>query len=217
MNQIGKVTEAISQMGLSDSLREKLSALEAEKSILERDLGELERRGVPEPAMPSMSAIRQRAQEVLPNLVANDPEVACFMKTLVPNLVVVPYRICDGNSIVLRAHATLYLAALDERPLHGLDIPILRRELRIDLFDEPQRVSFRKEILAKHQNGLKPREIATKLSLTPTAVHNSLALSETMASLGLSDPYVRLTEATTACGLRRHLHPRYRFEPLPPA
>ena len=53
---------------------------------------------------------------------------------------------------------------------------------------------------------------------TPTSAQcrrNSRGDSRRMHTLGLTDPYVAVTEPPDDYGkLRRHLHSRYRFEPL---
>lgn len=163
-----------------------------------------------------MAAIKEKAKEVLPNLAADDPEAGRLMTSLVPDLAVCPYKICDGGSIVWRAKATLFLAAFASDSAREMRSQILERPLTIDLFDPPQRVKFREEILSRRTRGFTTRKIAKELGLTLPTVQRSLALSKVMEAEGLTDPYILLTVATTACGLRRHLHPRYRFEPVPP-
>jgi len=66
-------------------------------------------------------------------------------------------------------------------------------------------------------NGLKQRDIAWELDITQ-AVQRAAAVGRRMAQLGTGDAYLPLTAPPDDDDrLRRHRHPRYRFEPLPPA
>lgn len=98
---------------------------------------------------------------------------------------------------------------------------ILYRHIAVDLFDIPQRVEFRERVVELHQQGLSTRKISGRLGLTQPAVQNALALDQRMKELGLTEPFVLLTEPPESFGrCRRHKKSRYRFEPdtkhLPP-
>lgn len=216
LQQTDNVTDAIARNKSSEALQNKLQSLECLVKQLKGDIDELNDQHVPEPTLPSMDTIKQKASQIFPELAVEDPEVGRMMRSLIPDLHVFPYRICDGDSIVLRAKATLRLGALADSPNGSLLNAVFERELTIDLFDPPQRVRFREKIL-ELRKGKTTREIAHLLGIKQAAVQRSLALSRIMAEKGLTDPFIPLTEATTACGLRRHLHPRYRFDPLPPS
>jgi DNA-binding NarL/FixJ family response regulator len=91
----------------------------------------------------------------------------------------------------------------------------LRRSLVVDLFQPPQREAYRCRVMALTANGLSQDEIASKLNLTETAVQRAVALNRAMEKLGISDPYLPLTAPPDDyTRLRRHKHPRYRFEPM---
>jgi hypothetical protein len=63
--------------------------------------------------------------------------------------------------------------------------------------------------------GTTEKEVDAQLGLTITATQRAAALQRRMDELGLTDPYVAVSEADmTEAGFRRHLHSRYRFEPL---
>ena len=64
------------------------------------------------------------------------------------------------------------------------------------------------------EDGLK---VAKELGLTITATQRASKLHRQMQALGLTDPYVEVTEPPSDLKkMRRHLHPRYKFDPLPP-
>jgi hypothetical protein len=120
--------------------------------------------------------------------------------------------------VVLRARFTLCLAPLVPRAaaLHGLE-GVLQREMVVDLFDPPQRVAYRQQVLDLRAQGLMERQVAERLGITETAVQRAAALGRRMAQLGVTDLYQPVHAPPRDYGkLRRHKHPRYRFEPLDP-
>lgn len=127
-------------------------------------------------------------------------------------------RLCDGGAIVIRAKFQLHLCSL----VPGLNDLTLTREvmtlpLEVDLFEPVQREAFRERVIALRDEGMKQRDIAAKLGITQAAVQYSVKLQATMDSLGLQDPYVPVTEAPMDLHrMRRHLHPRFKFEPYDP-
>jgi len=98
---------------------------------------------------------------------------------------------------------------------HAADVcpdGLLTRTLTIDLFDEPQHIKFRKEIVRLRSIKVKQSLVAEQLGLTVTVVQHAMSLTRKM---GLDDPYQLLREPPAdACKLKRYLHPRYRFRPL---
>lgn len=126
-----------------------------------------------------------------------------------------PFRTIDDGRIVLRAKFWLHLANLlpNKRLQEVLQRP-LERLLRVDLFDSPQRVQFREAIMA-HRENRSEREAAKMLNITITAAQRAANLDRLMKQRGLTDPYVRVLEPPPDFPkLRRHLHPRYHFEPM---
>jgi DNA invertase Pin-like site-specific DNA recombinase len=212
--KIARVTTAIADIGGSQSLQEKLRELETERQSLDEELTRLDQVQAAAPVLPSLDLIKRKAQEVFCTFAAEDQEVYRLMRQLIPDLRVYPYQICDGGAVELRAHFQLDLASLSGTPWPGAVPPVLRRDMVVDLFHAPQRVRYRQQIMAMRAGGLKERQIAAQLRLTKPAVARAAALSRRMEQLGLTDPYIRLTDPPSQSGLRRHLHPRYRFEPL---
>lgn len=211
--QILRITEAISQAGSLESLVAKLRALESEKQDLLVQQDRLDQDLGPEPALPSLEELRGKARDLMQQFVPEDPEAGRILQQLISDLRVYPYRLCDGKAVELRAHLTLDLAALVPG---SVGAELLRHHLVVDLFDLPQRVRCREKIMEARSRGLTERRIAKQLSLTQTAVQNAARLHRVMEAHGLPDPYVRLLEPPPEplSGMRRHLHPRYRFEPL---
>ncbi len=69
--------------------------------------------------------------------------------------------------------------------------------------------------MALRAAGMTQRQVAAHLGLTLPAVQRAINLDRKMKELGISDPYIPVLEPPADCKkLRRHRHPRYRFEPL---
>jgi len=211
--QIRLATDALLEMRKSRSLHERLQELETEQEVIEQQLLDLDTTLLPEMAMPSVEAIKRRATELFSSFLADDPEVGRLMQRLVPKLKVLPYRLCDDGAVVLRAHTVLNLAAFLSKDARGSAAgEVLRRELVIDLFDPPQRVKYREQVMAL-RGKLTERGIASRLGITQPAVQRAAALDRRMKAMGLTDPYLSLHEPPDDYPkLRRHRHPRYRFE-----
>jgi site-specific DNA recombinase len=91
----------------------------------------------------------------------------------------------------------------------------LQHSLVVDLFEAPQREAYRDPVMELTATGLKQREIAWELGITLPAVQDAVALARRMEALGTTDPYLSLIAPPGDYKrLRRHKHPRYRFEPL---
>jgi DNA invertase Pin-like site-specific DNA recombinase len=214
--QLGRVTGAIAEAGMSPALKEKLASLEADRERLLERRDALERQPAPDVALPTMAEIRRLARDALGALAAGSPEFGRLMRELVPHLAVYPYRLIDDGRPVLRAKLTLNLAALvpPAGRVEGLE-EVLRRELTVDLFDRPQRVEFRERVVRLRAGGRTERQVAAELGITVTAAQRAAALQRLMDGRGLTDPYEAVTEPPAACGqMRRHRHKRYKFEPL---
>jgi DNA invertase Pin-like site-specific DNA recombinase len=214
--QISRVTDAIAAAGGSRLLLEKVRQLEAEQEQVEAEAAELSRVPASEVTLPSVERLKQAAAELLAPLAAENAEAHRLMQKLIPDLKVYPYRLCDGGAVVLRARFTLHLASLAPKAaaLVGLE-GAWRREMQVDLFDPPQRVVYRERVVELRAAGLTERQVAQRLGITPTAAQRAAALDRRMRQLGTADPYQPLREPPPDFNkLRRHRHPRYRFEPL---
>lgn len=214
--KIANVTEDVANLGGSRALRDKLQLLEAEEQALDHELADLDQAPAVTVQLPSAEEIRRRANDLLQSLACRDPETQRILRRLIPDLRVYPYRLCDGGAVELRARFTLHLAALTQCASSASGPEgVLRRELTVDLYDPPQRVVHRERVLALRASGLTERQVGREVGITQPAVQRAIQLDQAMKRLGASDPYLILTELPAGPGkLRRHLHPRYRFEPL---
>lgn len=214
--QIQNILEAIKSAGSSLSLVEELSRLETHKAQLEEELRLQYRTDEKCLVLPSMNEIKALAVQSFEELAMSSQEFGRLLRRLIPRIVVYPYRLCDGGNPVLRAHFDFSLVPLlpptpESAPLGAA----LRRSLVVDLFQSPQREAYRIPAKALTENGLSQDEIAWELGITQTAVQRAVALSRAMEKLGVGDPYLPLTAPPDDYKrLRRHKHPRYRFEPV---
>jgi hypothetical protein len=84
----------------------------------------------------------------------DDPDIGWLLHQLSPELHVCPYRICDGGAVVLRDQFFLFLARLIPDPIAQQMVEkVLRKDMVVDLFDLPQRVAHRQEVMRLRGSG----------------------------------------------------------------
>jgi hypothetical protein len=214
--QIGNIVEAIKSYGTSQSLAEELSRLELQKAQLEDEYRQQSCTDERSLVLPSMAEIKALAAKSFEELAVSSQEFGRLLRRLIPRIVVNPYRLCDGGHPVLRAQFTFSLVPLLPQAPESADLAVaLQRTLVVDLFSPPQREAYRIPVMALTENKLSQDKIAWELELTQPAVQQAVALSRAMKKLGFCDPYLPLNAPPDDYNrLRRHKHPRYRFEPL---
>jgi hypothetical protein len=214
--KITNVTNAIAAVGHNDDLVRKLNSLGDQRDGLVAKQAELRHTPDHDLRLPTADQIKQEARQAIVALASDSPELGRLMHQLVPILQVYPYRLCDGGTVVLRAILTLDLTTIANVPWAGEEANgVMRRELIVDLFEPPQRVRFREQVIARRAEGMTERRIAAALGITVVAAQKAAKLHRTMQARCLDDPYLPVTEPPAErTRWRRHLHPRYRFEPL---
>jgi transposase len=76
-------------------------------------------------------------------------------------------------------------------------------------------VVYRERVVELRATGMTERQVAERLGITQTAAQRAAALDRRMRQLGTADPYQPVQGPPADYNkLRRHRHPRYRFEPL---
>ncbi len=212
------VQAAIAEYGPSQLIREKLVEIEKSEAALsyKRSLFSQPDR---EPALPkSTTELRTAMEAEFQRLAVSSYDFADLMRTLVPNFSVHLVRLCDSRRLLPRAKVRLNLAGSfpDVERLSGAEA-MMSRELTINLFDPPQRELIRPEVIRFASAGLRQRDMASRLQGYPTqaAISRAFRLHQRMLELGLEDPYIIVLEPPNdRRKLRRHQHPRFRFEPL---
>jgi site-specific DNA recombinase len=201
----------------STALREDLQRLESEKQQLQYDRDQLaQQQSTSAVVVPEVEQVKQLAHDAIKDLAIDSYELGKQLRLATGKIVVRPFRLLDGQDIGLRAKFHLQLAHLlpDQRLQEALTRP-LERVLVIDLFDPPQRVAFRERVMALRER-MTERAAARELGITVTAAQRAAKLDRLRKERDMSDPYVLLTEPPADYPkLRRHLHARYHFEPLP--
>lgn len=210
---------AITCFGPRPMFREKLMQFEnheRELALERRQLEDMAHRHLELPQ--SVVELRSLLVSEFRRLSNESPEFGDLLRQLVPVFHVHLVQLCDGGHLSPRAKVKLDLAGgFPDVDLVPNLRELLSRELTFDFFEPPQREAIRVEAMRLASQGLTHREIANRLPGQPTAtaVGRAIALQRKMDSLGISEPYVFIAEPPDDYSkLRRHKHPRYRFQPL---
>jgi DNA invertase Pin-like site-specific DNA recombinase len=216
---INNLLDFVEQGKASEKLQERLKIYESEESALKQELRELENRKPVVPSLPAMDELRKLFRAKLHEFAAESQEFALILKRLIPRIEMHPMQICDKiRGYFCRAKFQLNLFQLTP----GLAlVPALAqhltRSIEVDIFEPPQRVRHLQQVLDMRAQGLTEVKVAELLKLNRTVVQHMARLKRTMDAKGLSEPYEYLLEPPVGRSkLKSHLHPRYRFEPLPP-
>jgi len=221
--QLENATNFILSGKNSPTIHKKIEELENEQSQLSYELRQLDNRPTDQLAIPSAEELRRLARDAFAALTLDSFEFARLMRSLIPKIIVFPFRLCDGGRVVLRAKFRLQLAGLhpDPRVREVLDQQ-LQRILTINLFEPCQRAAVREAIVDLRKT-IDPKTgkiftlaaAAAKIGITATAAQRAVALQRLMDELGLTDTYIPVHEPPEDLKrLRRHKHARYSFEPL---
>jgi hypothetical protein len=205
-------------------LQQKMKELESTGAELARQRRSLEKRRQRNLVLPaSTGQLRAQLEGKFAALAIDSPEFGDLMRQVVPELHVYLVRLLDGGHLLPRARSRIVLSGVvpDTKLVPGAE-ELFTRTVTLDLFDPPQREQIRTEAVRLQAEGMTQREIAVALKVTQPAVTNALALDRLMRKRGLDTPYELLTAPPTDyTKQRRHLNPKYRFEPLdgyqPPA
>ena len=212
--EVANLTDAVSKMGHSVALADKLEEGEGRHARLTGERADLRRRPDEVPELPPVERLKTLAREAVGRMAFADPAFGRLMQDIVPRITVLPYQPLDGGAVVLRATLTVNLAPLlgaAGESVGGLVV----REATVDLFDPPQRAASCKRVAALRAEGKTARAAAKACGLTVTAANKAAALHELMRAAGATDPYRLLTAPPAGGGkFRRHWHARYRFAPL---
>lgn len=217
--QIDNLVDALANGIESSSVREKLQEYEASLRSRSYSLGELQRTRPDVFEIPPLEELKQLARASLQDLAEScDWEHQQAVRRMIPKITVFPVQCLDGGKVYLRARFSVNLAnALETKHSSELLGGVLRKDLTIDLFDYPQRVHHREAIL-EHRKGKTERQAAEICGITATAAQHAAALQRLMDKENVSDPYQYIkVPPEESRKLRRHKHPRYKFEPLPGA
>jgi hypothetical protein len=214
--EISHVMAFIRGGDISSRVRDDLARLEQQLAAVQAEKEQTEQIPSDILVIPPVARIKAVANEALSALAKDSPEFGKVMRAIIPKVVVFPYRLCVGGRVVLRAKFRLRVSNLlpEKRIQQVLEQP-LERVLTVDLFNPTQPEAYRRRICDLRAGGMTQREAADRCGLTITAAQDAAGLQRRMDALGLTDPYVAVTQPPDDYGkFRRHLHSRYRFEPL---
>jgi hypothetical protein len=216
--EIGRLLDLAQAGARTESLIQRMNTKEMELVGLRSEKSRLANRPSRRIEVPSIAELCSLARNAIDKLDFGSWKFQQLMGKIVPKIVVFPLQIIDGGRAYCRATFRLRLGNFltDPAAREALQVP-LERVVTVDLFEPPQRTNHLHEIQAMRRDGYTEREVANKLGITITAAQRAAAIGRQMQRLGLSDPYNLLSSPDGVTKLTRHLHKRYKFDPLPGA
>jgi hypothetical protein len=200
----------------SPRVREELRQLERQLLQFQYDKREIVEEPSEQLVIPCAEELKRIAHDAFRDLAPDSIEFGRSLRAVTGRITVCPFRAIDGGNIVLRAKFNLQITNLlpDNRLRDTLKQP-LTKVLTVDISALPQRVVHREKIIELCKK-MTQREAAKAVGITLPAAQHAIKLNRLMERRGVSDPYVPLMEAPADYSkLRRHLHRRFRFEPVP--
>lgn len=213
---LANLTRALETGGEIQVVVNRIRELEQQQVELQYSRQRLDAEPTPEIALPASDELRRRAVAALSALAADDQETGRLLRQLLPDLHIHPYQVLDGSDIVPRAEFTLTLVPLLPPALQSVpEAEVFTRRMVVTLSEVSRFVAHHQDAADLQLQGLKQRQIGAQLGLFQSTVERALRLHRKMLEMGLAEPFVRLTELPSETNrLRRHRHPRFRFEPL---
>lgn len=214
--ELSNLCAAIREAGSSTTLIAELRELENRRESIQAEQRSLEKPIKPQLSLPPIEEIRSLALDAVGKLAIESQEFSRLMRLLIERIVIIPVRLIDGGHIGSRAQFELNLTplvpGLAECPKMDLS---LSKHVEVDLFDPPQRETFREEVVELTATGMPQRQIAATVGITLPAVQYAMRLQRLMDTQGCISPYIPVLKPPSDYNkLRRHLHPRFRFVPL---
>lgn len=216
--EINNLISFIRQGRHSDALAKELAAAETQKGECERRIRTLQGLKRAPLELPTASRLRELVLTSIDSLSRDSFEFARKMRQIIPKIIVFPYRLLDSDKVVFKAkywfQPSMLLTNERTQPLISAQVD---RVIELDFYDPPQREVYRTRVVELCRQ-MKVADAAAECRITKTAAHYALKLQKSIDELNLTDPYVPVDSPPAGSRkLRRHLHPRYQFNPLPGA
>ena len=211
--KLGNQHAALEKLGVSDSIVGRISELDRHVAELTIKLDECRRTGDAITELPAIEAIKEAAASAFSNLAIDSVEFGMWMRKIVDEFYVLPYRLADGGKVQPRLIYRLSLAPLVSG--EQVELPILQFDRQVDLFKEPQRAIILDDVVSMVREKMKHADIAEKLGCFKTEVSNAMVLHRKMLAMGLQSPWKAVTSAKQVEDCYATVrHPLFKFEPL---
>ena len=180
---------------LVNELKDAEASLTRRSHELERMLGRAE--SEPIPADPE--TIREQLPDIVGYLMADSYEFADLLRRVIPVFRIEPLQAVDTGKPVPRAHVTFSFAALlERRPSPEYTPQPGDLSAALDLFEPPAHIQCLHDAVRIHQEhpAWSAEKIAAAISpeVKRWSVRSALKLHEQMKELGVTEPYVPVTD-----------------------
>jgi DNA invertase Pin-like site-specific DNA recombinase len=216
--QIERMMDSIAKYGDSIHHRQKLKSLEEQHRVAQFELSKLVRPRKASIVIPTTDEVARLLEETFAELCdeSND-EARRLICRVLPDLMIRPVELCDERTVEPQAVVTLDLQPIVNH-LAGDSLPIELppKQLIVNLFDECSYVQHVVHLGTAEQRGQLVTAAGAEFGFSLGEIGMARKLYRIMQQRGLHNPWLPLTEPPSRGWKgKRHLHPRYRFEPLP--
>ena len=188
-----------------DSLVERLVTRERDLKVVRSRLAELSSRTQDRKPPPTADDILRHLESLQAGLVAGDRRAAVILRQLLAGPIrAIPHQQFGSNKVVLRAEFNLVLAqslpAVVAESIAGdadttLSEPLLvRQQILVDLFTPTALPRHAAEAYELAKASVSRVKIGEALGFSKRQAQFCIRLGEKMATAGVTDPFIRLTE-----------------------
>ena len=209
--ELDNLIAGLASLGQSAALVAQIQSRERAVEMLKDEKYKLEQASRQTVALPSLEEIIAVADESFEDLAVECEAFGRVMKSVVTDFYVLPYQLADGGKIQPRIVFKACLAPLVEHS----DLDLLQFDRMVSLFKEPKRLRVLGPVVERVNAGEKHAAIAEQLGIFKSEVGYAMVLHRRMEALGITDPWVAVTDASQAfASFKRVRNPIFKFEPL---
>jgi hypothetical protein len=221
-SEYDNLKKALREFGEKPIVLEQINELEIEEKNLLRERQRLDYASQTRLDLPlTFAEVREHLQIEFQRLAGDSFDFGDLLRALVPEFQVFLVQLIDGGAPLPMAKIKLNLCGHlpDHAHVPGL-ADLVSCEKIVPLFEHPPKHELIRAQVVEMRSStekLSIKKIASRIAPATSAkvVGDALKLQQRMQDLGVASPYRTLHEPPANFPkLRRHLNPRYRFEPL---
>lgn len=215
--RLDNLIKSIEEYGPSQEIGERIRELKSQRAELLEEQFQLKADSNEIAPVPTVHELREIALDAFQGLAIDSQDFSRVIRKIIPRMIMYPVQLVDGGMLKPRIAFQLDLTTFAPISRHDPELSnTLKKRVVVDTFGPPERALYRERVNEGKKQGLTEREIARELGTSQSVVQYAASLQRKMDSLQVTDPYqIVLTPPLDTRRYRRHLHKRYKYDPLP--